>query len=705
PGSKLVTADGTSKVCKEGLLFNSAPTSTNAVIIVTSINDNTGSGTLRSAIRTANLTPGPDEIVFNITTGTAPFVIALSSQLPNITEDLTITGNSNVRINTNGNNAFSIQGANNITLKDLDLSVTPGSNSLAINIFPLAGTIRSSNIAITNNNLSGYGRAINAQAADGLTITGNDFSNNGTDEFDAAILVDDVTLFTASNNNFQNAAAGFLLRNMDGVHFDSDASANPDVLLVAGDNFSTVTHPIIVSTSDNITIKNLDLSGATGGNAIYLPGTGGSPHSNIIIDNNAFSGHISGVSVVLADGVTITNNDFRGTSDPVTGTSALSLHEITNLEAYGNNFTDVGDAVSLFNMDGLKVDNVQGVGTHLVLEDDSGIASALQALTIQNMTNTTVQNITFSSQGPRAIYINSGDNNTFTGLHFNNSIIGIDMTNGADDNTIDCSTFTNIGGSGTGTAAVQALNSTGLIMTNNTFGCLNGAKAIIALGSFIRAENNYFGSSGDPDASDFQGNVDFEPFLSSPASCAPDGEAACPTELGCTITGIAVNDGVVGTLIGSVVETASVTKEFIVSNGGSAPLTVSDITSNESKFTIEGFTNSTVLAPGAMATFTVRFTPGAGTTGNASAVISLDSDDCNLNPYVINVAAESLVARAYNPDSDRYYATLMDAIDDIEDNGAEQETLIITAGTYMEGLDLTNKNLKVTFGPLPEPGS
>jgi len=46
----------------------------------------------------------------------------------------------------------------------------------------------------------------------------------------------------------------------------------------------------------------------------------------------------------------------------------------------------------------------------------------------------------------------------------------------------------------------------------------------------------------------------------------------------------------------------------------------------------------------------------------------------------------------------------MDAIDAMEDNGANQTTLIIAAGTYMEGLDATNKNLKITFGPLPDPG-
>ncbi|MFK8164745.1 MAG: hypothetical protein AB8H12_20025, partial [Lewinella sp.] len=60
-----------------------------------------------------------------------------------------------------------------------------------------------------------------------------------------------------------------------------------------------------------------------------------------------------------------------------------------------------------------------------------------------------------------------------------------------------------------------------------------------------------------------------------------------------------------------------------------------------------------------------------------------------------------LEARVYNAAKDRYYATLADAVRDIDDNGAVNEVITISPGTYMEGLDLTNKNATVKFGPLP----
>jgi len=57
---------------------------------VTSLSDS-GAGSLRQAILTANTNPGPDTITFQIS-GTKPFTIALASSLPTISDSVTIDG-------------------------------------------------------------------------------------------------------------------------------------------------------------------------------------------------------------------------------------------------------------------------------------------------------------------------------------------------------------------------------------------------------------------------------------------------------------------------------------------------------------------------------------------------------------------------------------------------------------------------------------
>jgi hypothetical protein len=61
-----------------------------AAFVVTNVNDS-GAGSLRQAILNANATPGADTITFNIP-GTGVKTIAPTSQLPNITETVTIDG-------------------------------------------------------------------------------------------------------------------------------------------------------------------------------------------------------------------------------------------------------------------------------------------------------------------------------------------------------------------------------------------------------------------------------------------------------------------------------------------------------------------------------------------------------------------------------------------------------------------------------------
>lgn len=76
---------------------------TQAATFTVAVTDDSGPGSLRQAILDANVTPGDDTIVFT-TKGT----IVLSSPLPSISDNTTVTGPGANQLTVSGNNAAQI---------------------------------------------------------------------------------------------------------------------------------------------------------------------------------------------------------------------------------------------------------------------------------------------------------------------------------------------------------------------------------------------------------------------------------------------------------------------------------------------------------------------------------------------------------------------------------------------------------------------
>lgn len=150
-----------------------APTS----LVVTSLDDTTSSGTLRWAITQANANSGGiyDSITFDVT-GT----ITLTSALPQISQNVTITGNGRTNTIIDGNNAyriFHVQSGKTLTVSDMTLKQGQLTNGGLI--YNSQGTVVATNIRFT---AMGGGSAVwNNNGGSTATYTNStfDYLNNG----------------------------------------------------------------------------------------------------------------------------------------------------------------------------------------------------------------------------------------------------------------------------------------------------------------------------------------------------------------------------------------------------------------------------------------------------------------------------------------------------------------------------------------------
>ena len=141
--AETTTTTSTSTTSTTTTTLPPAPTS----LVVTSLDDTTSSGTLRWAITQANATLGGiyDSITFDIN-GT----ITLTSALPQITQNLTITGNGRTQTIIDGNNLyrpFNVGSAKSLTVSDMTLKQGQATNGGLI--FNGSGTVVATNIRFT----------------------------------------------------------------------------------------------------------------------------------------------------------------------------------------------------------------------------------------------------------------------------------------------------------------------------------------------------------------------------------------------------------------------------------------------------------------------------------------------------------------------------------------------------------------------------
>jgi len=166
---KVTNASGSAYGSTLSFVPNDIPAPTS--LVVTSLDDTTSNGTLRWAITQANATAGGiyDSITFGVN-GT----ITLASALPQITQNVTITGNGRTQTIIDGNNLyriFNVPSGKSLTVSDMTLK--QGQNVYGGLIYNSQGTVVATNIRFTA--MTGGSAVWNNAAGSTATYTNSTF--------------------------------------------------------------------------------------------------------------------------------------------------------------------------------------------------------------------------------------------------------------------------------------------------------------------------------------------------------------------------------------------------------------------------------------------------------------------------------------------------------------------------------------------------
>ncbi|MCS7004638.1 MAG: right-handed parallel beta-helix repeat-containing protein, partial [Cytophagales bacterium] len=272
-------------------------------LLVTNTN-NAGMGSLRNAITYANLNPSKDTIKFNISGGIGPWIINLSTLLPNITDTLMIDGftqpnsNDSVRVRLVGNTSVStglnVQ-APHVHIKGLEFrNFSNVSSGQAINI---SGD-NYDNFVIERNIISGNYNGIVVDSADNGLIIGNRIGTDST-----------------ARNRFANANIGILIRNTakhNTIGNGTFAGRN----YIAGNNL----HGIQLDNADSNTVHNnfigLGIDNDTIMNNLRGISVLNSGYHQIL--GNVISGNVTGIHIPNGPGNNVIKRNLIGTDS--TGT-------------------------------------------------------------------------------------------------------------------------------------------------------------------------------------------------------------------------------------------------------------------------------------------------------------------------------------------------------------------------------------------------
>ena len=286
-----------------------------APIVVSNTNDS-GAGSLREAVTSANTTPGVDKITFAVT-GTITLTTGQLAVTENLTVDgpgsssLTISGNDNSRIfeindgNDNVPQSVSIDG---ITFTQGAAPAMEGGAILSRENLTLTDVVLTDNAA-------GAGGALN-QHVGSISISNSSVSLNSTTTHGAGVVIQDVPFATLANVPFTNNTAsgevgGVELRRVGTVLIEDCVFSNNDSEYGSGlflqrasedttatirdttisGNTSTVSSAGIEIQETGVHIERSTISGNTTGGwggGIYAKGT------SLTIDSSTISGNVSG---------------------------------------------------------------------------------------------------------------------------------------------------------------------------------------------------------------------------------------------------------------------------------------------------------------------------------------------------------------------------------------------------------------------------
>lgn len=355
----------------------------NTFLLYTVTNNNdSGLGSLREQIITANGTTVADEIRF-----AQSFTILLNSELTIASNGgaLTINGGANQIILDGQNNTrvLRIQGTGgspNVTLENLTIRNGNGMTGPGGGILDQSpGTLTINNSVITNN-VSGLNYGGGGISSIGNAIITNSTIANNTALGNAGGGINmggtlTITNSTISNNTSTNSSGG-------GVHIGGTVTVNNSTFsnnvadfdgggiaaTTATINGSTISQNRSLSNGGggvsavNIAVNNTTISNNTA--ALMGGGISGiTPTSNITINNSTISGNsaaVRGGGVHSANNLTITNSTISGNSANFFGGGILSLGDMSiNFSTITNNLADAsnsgtGDGGGIYNNDSTR---------------------------------------------------------------------------------------------------------------------------------------------------------------------------------------------------------------------------------------------------------------------------------------------------------------------------------------------------------------
>ena len=392
---------------------------------VSNTND-TGDGSLRKAITDANANPGHDTITFS-TSGT----ITLGSALPQITDDVTITGPGADTLSISGADSYRVfQIASSTAVTITGVTVQNGNSDWGAGIYN-KGTLNISHCTLSGNTASiGGGGISNEYGAVNIsnsTVSGNSASVGGGGILNVTTTMN-ITNCTLSNNT---APAGGGILNDGTLNIsNSTLSSNTGVgiynfggtLNISNSTVSGNTGRGISNHIGTVNIINSTVSGNTGGG---ISNSGDRPHimGTLNISNSTISGNTAtdwggGISNEYGR-VKSSNCTFHGNSASVGGGGIHNSNQGT-VEMQNTIITEStgGDCTS-------TTSGAFSGSNNLIDEHDSGACSGISTAGVTNLAGNLQDNggLTFThalQAGSNAIdavtdctYISSGDNPLF----------------------------------------------------------------------------------------------------------------------------------------------------------------------------------------------------------------------------------------------------------------------------------------------------
>lgn len=232
-------------------LLAAFPASVGAATFVVTTTDDSGPGSLRQAILSAEASPGPDVITFNLS---YPATIAILSTLPDISTAIDIQGPGPADLVIEGNNtfrAFDVAAGGNLTLSGVDIAASGIVNS---------GVLVIENVILRDRTAVGSGAGIESYGP--VTIRSSTFSNNGAT---VGAGVNSQGALTVVNSTFSGNSA-----TLGGGIFAVESGTKTVVNSTFSGNGATLGGAIYVGEQMSVTHLTISGNNATNGGGVHV---------------------------------------------------------------------------------------------------------------------------------------------------------------------------------------------------------------------------------------------------------------------------------------------------------------------------------------------------------------------------------------------------------------------------------------------------